>query len=169
LTCEVCRHELAEAEAYIVSVRQASDRLLSQETARVTPERTAAPRPWIFARLVPILATAAIALLALVSWQFFGRNAGPPLAIQLMTTRGASSAAQAPSGRPLQLQPDLEGLPVSNSDRLEIAGQTGNVVWSGALRASVLVPSMRPGLYFVRVRRNSGEVFREYALEIEAR
>jgi anti-sigma factor RsiW len=161
LMCADCRCELARTEAYIASVRQAGARLPAAEPAR--------GRLWVLPRFVPILAAAVLALLVAIGWQFSGRNSAPPLAVHLMTTRGAGGTAQAPAGRSLQLQPDLEGLPVAASDRLEIAGQTGNIVWSGALRPAAVVPGMRPGLYFVRVRHASGELLREYGLEVASR
>jgi len=159
LTCAACRDQLAKVEGYVLSVRQAGKQLIAEDPA---------PQPVRFAwRLPPILAAAAIVVLAVVSWQTVSKNGAPPLAVRLMTTRGAGGTAQAPAGRALQLQPDLEGLVISDADRLEIAGPTGTIVWTGALHTATLVPGMRPGLFFVRVRRHSGALLREYALEIK--
>ena len=158
LTCEDCRRELAQVEAYVASVQQAGRGLRTEEWV---------PRHWWeLPRLVPILAAAVIVLSFAAGW--FEKNSAPPLAVRLMTVRGAAGVAQAPADRPLRLQPDIEGLTIFASERMEISSETGHIVWRGPLLGAT-VPGMRPGLYFVRVRRASGELLREYVLEVASR
>jgi hypothetical protein len=68
------------------------------------------------------------------------------------------------------LHPDLTGLAEASSYRLEIVDLTGRPVRQGTLaraQKAVKVPGLAAGLYFVRVYPPSGELQREYGLQIQ--
>lgn len=86
--------------------------------------------------------------------------------------RGTDTQVHGPSRQPLLLQPDLTGLPTSSSYHLEVVSISGAPVWRGVLPVqthqppTALVPPQVAGAYFVRVSLPSGELLREYALEL---
>lgn len=166
LTCEVCRRRLNETEAFVLSMQRASTQLRTEQRREW--------RPWVLPRFAPILAAALAVLVIGIGLQVVEKSAAPPVAVILAATRGAAGAARAPEARPLLLRPDLEGLPALSSYRLEMVDHVGNRKWQGTVgpsleNRSAVAPAARPGLYFVRVYSPSGELLREYALEIAPR
>lgn len=168
LICESCQLRLAQSDAYVAAMRQASARL------RAEPPKHGLP--WLrFPRLVPALAGMAVALLAAGLW--LGRvdmGEAHPFAVDLEATRGSALEAKAPAGRWLLLRLDLANLPASSQYRLEMVDRFGGRVWQGSVaargsKAGFKVPGKQPGIYFVRVYRPSGELLREYGLEVESR
>ena len=161
LICEACRRQLSETDTYLLSMRHAGARL----QAKQRPER----RPWILPRFAPILAAAlAVLVLGIGLWTLRSSGA-PPVAVALLTTRSNAAAAHAPAARPLLLQPSLEGLAGHPSYRLEMVDRTGRRVWQGVLGAGqtgATAPAASTGLYFVRLSTPSGDLLREYALQI---
>ena len=162
LICDTCRQRLGENDSYTSAMRQAAAQL---QDSPARPER----RPWSFLRLLP--ATAALACIVLAAGVALrdSNSAAPPFAVNLAATRGAGIEAKAPAGRTLALRPDLTGL----AFQLEMVDRLGNRVWQGAATAQGLlagtgVPRQRPGIYFVRLYGSSGELLREYGLEIQA-
>jgi len=162
-TCETCRQQLGATDAYVGSMRRAGARL------RAAPQEERRTRS--LSRFAPILA-AALAVLAIgLGLRFWQPVRLSPVAVTLATTRGNASAAQARAGRPLLLQPDLEGLTPLPSYALEMVDSRGRRLWQGVLRPSAsgnraLAPAARTGLYFVRVYTPAGALLREYALQI---
>ena len=93
-------------------------------------------------------------------------------AVNLVATRGADIEARAPAGRALVLNLELAGLPAQPSYRVETVDRLGRVVWQGTVpsedsKAVALLPGMPAGIYFVRVYTASGELLREYGLDVE--
>jgi len=86
--------------------------------------------------------------------------------------RGTDTTAHGPSRRALLLQPDLQGLPSSPSYRIQVVDAVGSPVWQGNLATdaqpppSSMIPAQARGVYFVRVSLPSGQLLREYALEV---
>ena len=130
------------------------------------------------ARALPVLIGAALlALVAVVVFQ--GKRvleASPPLAVDLHAL-GAHALGdkgietQVPLGTALLLHLDLAGLPVPGSYVVEVDDASGvQVLQEGVgaqeLQATVKVPSVPPGLYFVRVTAPSGELLREYGFRV---
>ncbi|HTS26755.1 MAG TPA: hypothetical protein VMH81_12845 [Bryobacteraceae bacterium] len=98
----------------------------------------------------------------------------PAFAVSMIATRGEQAAAKAPAGRPLQMQLDLAGLPADSALRLEMVDERGGPVWRGVVishnsQGVAVVPEQSAGLYFLRVYSVSGQLLREYGLEIEGR
>jgi hypothetical protein len=153
-------------------MRQAAAQL---QDSPARPER----RPWSFPRLLPTMGVLACIVLAagaaLGVALRYSNSAAPTFAVNLAVTRAAGIVAKAPAGRTLALRPDLTGLAAGPFFRLEMVDRLGNRVWQGSVHsgASVGVPKQRPGIYFVRIYDSSGggssgELLREYGLEIQA-
>jgi hypothetical protein len=157
LICEPCRRQVEQADVFHRAMRGAADQ--SRERPRVR-------RNWFqFPRLIP--AFAALAALVVVAWFGAQRLAPtpPPATILLTALRGAGTQIQAPSATPLALQPDLSGLPSWPSYLLEVVDAAGARLWQGAYPGRA-TPKLPPGVYFVRLYSPSGELYREYGLEI---
>ena len=157
LVCENCRKQVTEADAYAGEMRSACVEI-----------ENAAPRPkrlWLVSR--PVWALAAAVVLAAGMFLFLGRSKVAPVAVQLAAVRGGHVGAVAPAGAPLILFADTNGLPQTGGYRLELVDSVGRKVWDGAFQAGgVQAPRQDPGVYFVRLKSSSGEVLREYGLEV---
>jgi hypothetical protein len=163
LLCEACQGRVAEADAYIRAMKQAVPELPAE------PERWR----WNFRLLVPAFAVCALLIAAAVV-RLSPSVEQPPAAIALFAMRGTDTQAHGPTRRVLSLRPDLNGLPSSPSYRLDVVNTTGSLVWQGVLSAqaqppSAIVPPQSRGVYFVRVFLPSGQLLREYALELRGR
>ena len=163
LICATCRQRLQENDSYHSALRHAAAQLLD---APAQLDRSL----WSFPRLLPAaVGLACVVLIAGVALRY-SNSAGPAFAVNLAATRGAGIEAKAPAGRALALRPDLTGLAAGPFFRVEMVDRLGNRVWQGSAHsgASVTVPQQRPGIYFVRIYNSSGELLREYGLEIKA-
>lgn len=170
LLCETCRDRLTETETFIASIRQANRRLCKehakQGAAGIVAGRTW--REWWPSHLVPALVVAALLVVSAAVWsgRFPGIPAPIPFAVELTAVRGAMPG-QAPAGRPLLLELDLNGL----DDALPLTGQVvddrGGRVAEFPVGARARLKALPPGGYFVRICRTSGELLREYALTVK--
>lgn len=163
LLCETCRNQVPGSETYIRAIKRGV-RTLPPETERAR---------WNFRFAIPAFAMCAV-LIAVAVVRFAPRAPDrSPAAVALFAMRG-DTQAHAPSGRPLLLEPDLTGLAAAANYRLEMADSSGSLAWHGTLDAArqparVLVPAQPPGVYFVRISLPSGELLREYTVELRAR
>jgi hypothetical protein len=154
LNCEKCRDKLEETEGFTFAVTAAAAEL----------DRTRA-KSW---SKVSVLATAACLLLAVGAALWWSGGHEAPVAVSLTALR-ANSAVAVPAGRTLELHPDLTGLPAPSTFRIEVVDQSGKPVWHGELaatRTAIIVPAQSAGAYFVRLYTPSGELLREYGLQI---
>ncbi len=160
LVCEVCQARLADQDAFGYAMRMAALELRRQPPA-------VARRARLFPRMAPVLAFAALVLLlAVAGWRWMRPSgAATAVAVQLEALRGAQPGSRAPAGHPLALNADLAGLPAAGSYPLELVDRDGRSLWKGST-ASPTAPGLRPGLYFLRVYSNGGELLREYGLEV---
>jgi hypothetical protein len=164
LICQICQTRVTEADAYIRAMKGAVPELPT----------VAEPSWWNFRLLLPAFAVCAL-LIAVSVLRFAPSDRDrSPAPIALFAMRGGDAEAHGPSGRALLLQPDLNGLPAAPSYRLEIVNTSGSLAWQGMLSAqaqppSAIVPSQSRGVYFVRVSLPSGQLLREYALELRGR
>jgi len=166
LVCESCQKRVTDSDAYVSAIRSAAahpSRPWSQQKSR----------PMFFMRPLPVLAALAVVLVAgAVGLRVTNRQtAAPAFVVGLEATRGAPIEARAPAGRPLALQLDLAGLRAEPSYQVEMVDGQGNQVWKGTVaaqesKATAAVPKTSAGPYFVRVYTVSGELLREYGLEI---
>jgi hypothetical protein len=162
LLCEACQDKLEQIDSWIMSVRRAG--------ARLPAESKNLWQFWKLPQFVPALAAIALLVLAAgVGLEITHKGAVTPLAITLEVTRG-ESVASVPAGKPLLLQPGLEGLPRFAQYRLEVVDQSGHSVRQAKLQtgssvAGTSIPGITVGVYFVRVYSPSGELLREYGIE----
>ncbi len=166
LVCESCQERVTEADQY-VSAMAAAGRELRRQPQRQT---------WaalFSARWTPMLAAAcAILVLAAVGIRVIDRAATPSVTtVVLRATRGIGVASGVPAGKPVQLGLDVSDLPRLPIYRVTVVDAGGAERWSGAVhapdaQATVRVPRMSPGVYFVRVYGDAGALLREYGLEL---
>jgi len=164
LICEGCRERLVGAEEYSAAMKYAASGLR-------TPDRAGKSRRWFLKGLIPASAVLVLIGAAAATWPVVRRGTPAPFAVSLRAMRGPASQATAPSRRRLLLELDLTGLAASPAYRIEMVDQSGNRVWQGAFGShgatgSVAVPAQERGTYFVRIALPSGEMLREYGLEV---
>lgn len=160
LLCETCRGRVTAADAYIFAMKWAARRL---------PAPIEQPS-WNF-RLLQAFAVYALLIMTAVGRFAPSDRNHAPAAIALLAMRGTDSSAHGPSGRVLVLQPDLNGLVDAPSYRLELVNAFGAPIWRGTLSgraksAAAIVPPRSPGVYFVHLSLPSGQLLREYSLEL---
>jgi hypothetical protein len=162
LLCESCQEKLEQIDSLVRSFRSAG--------AQLPAESKSIWQFWRLPQFVPALAaTVFLVFAAGVGLQIMKKGAAAPFAIALEATRG-ESVASVPAGKPLLIQPGLEGLPRFSQYRLEIVDQSGHPVGTAELEAGsgdarTSVPAIAAGVYFVRVYSPSGELLREYGIE----
>ncbi|HWB84808.1 MAG TPA: hypothetical protein VG675_11755 [Bryobacteraceae bacterium] len=162
LICEPCRERVAASDAYFRAMVQASQ--LLQDRGESVVETWKMPRfaiAWAMALLVVVVGA--------TLWITRIRPEASAFAVQLQTTRGSVVGAKAPAGRPLVLDLDMAGLPAAPSYRLEMVDSLGARVWQGTLPAGstqVRLGAEAAGAYYVRVYSTSGELLREYGLQV---
>ena len=154
LVCERCRCKLEETEGFAVAMKAAAAEL----------DRSSAPPR----RILPALAAAAGLILTASLALRWGSDQQSAYGVNLAALR-ASITVPAPAGRPLALHPDLTGLPVLRSYRMEMVDHTGKQVWHGDLampHTTVVAPGQSAGVYYVRVYTPTGELLREFGVQI---
>jgi hypothetical protein len=162
LLCESCQEKLELVDSWVRSVRRAG--------AQLPAESKSIWQLWRLPQFVPALAaTVFLVFAAGVGLQITKKGAVAPFAIALEATRG-ESVALVPAGKPLLIQPGLEGLPRFSQYRLEIVDQSGHPVREARLQAGsgvarTSIPSIAAGVYFARVYSPTGELLREYGIE----
>jgi hypothetical protein len=162
LLCESCQEKLELIDSWVRSIRRAA--------VQLPAESKSIWQFWRLPQFVPALAgTVFLVFAAGVGLQITKKGAVAPFAIALEATRG-ESVASVPAGKPLLIQPGLEGLPRFSQYRLEVVDQSGHAVRDAALEAGssvagTSIPAIAAGVYFVRVYSPSGELLREYGIE----
>jgi hypothetical protein len=164
LVCESCQRRVAQSDQYVSSVGEAAARLRAGE-------KQARPS-FDLRRLVPLLAaTLLIVLAGTFGLRMINRSTGPIAAVYLQATRGLEVHAQAPEGRPLALNLDMTNLPESaRAARIELVDEAGAARWQGEppekTGVGIPIPSLKAGVYFVRVYSPEGKLLREFGLEV---
>jgi hypothetical protein len=123
-----------------------------------------------------LLAAAVLLVMAgiAVAWWMQSSVAMAPLAtVRLIALRGGEGdAVHAPSGRPLDLVFSRTDLPADLSYRAEVVNSWGRQVWSGSVRIADqnlsvrLDEPLRAGAYWVRLYSSTGELLREFGLDV---
>jgi hypothetical protein len=163
LLCEACQNRIIESDTYVATMQRAAS------IRRKSPQPE--PRPWYFPVFLP-LAAAALLVLLMAGLRFWNPGANPAaLAVNLAATRGSGIEGKAPAGRNLRLQLDLSGLAPERSLRLELVDHVGTELWQGTVvpqdaRATAPVPQLQPGTYFVRAYAPTGQLLREFGLQV---
>lgn len=172
LVCYSCQDRLKDMDNWTEAMRMAACRV-----------RAKARREPLWGRFMPRIpawafgfATAALMALIVVTgvqWRFMPRSAGQPLTLYLQATRGLAAENRAPHGRPLILRLSVAEAPVSESYKLEVVDAAGRALWwsSGAPRDGAISlnvgTKLQPGEYYVRLYAASGELLKEFALQVE--
>lgn len=169
LICEVCQNRLEETETYVRSMRGALQKLEQERREHPILDwlRGLFGMPSIAWGATAVAGCAAVVLLAAI----FRTGGGPPVAVALSATRGASAVISATG--PIDLDLDAEGLP-ETSYHLEVVDANGKSVWTqpsaawekGQIRARI-GRRLGRGQYFVRAIPSGGASPREYSLEIK--
>ena len=169
LICELCQTRVEESDRYISAMQRASAQM--RKGAQGSKHRWANFPPF-----TPLLAAAALILCLTVAGTRLGNRTvvSPVFRLDLTATRGNGIEAKAPAGAALALQLDLAGLRAEPFFRVEIVDRLGKRIWQGdvipqASKASASVPKLPSGIYFVRANAPSGQLLREYGLEVEGR
>lgn len=163
LICDACRAKLEEYDLIAHSMAGAAAQWRS-EHSRSEPKGWSLPR-----LLLPLAAVLLLVLGALWIINHAGlENHAPAVAIALRTTRGAAPDARAPALRPLDLQPDLTGVPPFPHYDLQLVDQVGGKVARAQTdgRSPTRIPGLQSGMYFVRLYSPAGDLLREYALSV---
>lgn len=172
LVCYSCQDRLKDMDNWTEAMRTAACRLRAK--ARREPLwRLFMPRrpAWAFG-----FATAALIALIWIAgaqWRFMPRSAGPPLTLYLRATRGLAAENRAPHGRPLILRLSIAEAPASKHYKVEIVDAAGRGLWSSSAAPrdgtiTLTVGTKLPtGEYYVRLYAASGELLKEFALQVE--
>jgi hypothetical protein len=160
MICEKCRNTLAEMDDYVRLMKAGTAAYVTDYDGGALPRRVRALR-WDSAAAAVLLLTC---LTALLSWR---APLGSPHAIVLDALRGGPQRdiSTAPAGQPLNLQIDLKDVPPAAGYRVEVVNATGHRVWFGGTPAR-LPKGLPPGVYWVRLSTEAGELLREYGLNI---
>ncbi|HKW96846.1 MAG TPA: hypothetical protein VJN43_03890 [Bryobacteraceae bacterium] len=174
LVCTQCQGRLEEMDVYVAAMRGAAAQLEHDEEShrrfwtRVSGALT-------FRRLGWAMAAAGVLLIGVAV--YIAREpagAGQPLAIALETTRG-SEIQHAPADKPLELSLNITGLASFPEYGVEIVDAAGGRLadMRAASKDNNVQTSVRnglePGTYFIRVHSPSGDLLREYGLQVDAR
>lgn len=182
LLCADCQDRLQEVDEFISAFRVAAGSM-GKEERRQRSETPAGKLRSVFPGLwkgwSPAYALGGIAVAAAVVIAILPRGNAPVpgrVAVELNAVRGTVPVVvAAPGGAALDLSLDLTGLPAANRLKLEIAGASGQVLWTGAEplpaggKLTIQPPIQpKPGLYWVRVYDAEGDqsLLREFGLRI---
>jgi len=158
LICERCQAMLAETDESIRLIKAATAMYISEHRKRsaVRVRFRGSLLGWNAAAAAVLVLTC---LTTLLSWR---TPSGEPKAVVLEAYRGASS--RAPAGQPLDLLIDLKDVPPAAGYRVEIVDAAGRRVWFGGTPAR-LTNGLTPGIYWVRLSKDTGEPLREFGLD----
>lgn len=178
-------HQLLDAVAQVLQSQntdEAVSRLRPEEPssvpARAKPVEPIRPhkkhwRPPDTAALWGAAAAILLAIVPLGLYQLRSRLSLPET-LSLRATRGLVSAPLATSDRPLILNLDTSGLPQRDSYRIDILTEGGEVIATSRApahgsSASLTSTGLRPGTKFIRLSDLSGNLLREYTLQVRGK
>jgi len=165
LICEKCQGTLARTDEYIRLMKAGTAAFVTErdvehgaEHVGASPGRVRVGRDGLRRNIAAAAVLLLTCLTALLSWR---TPAGEPISVALHADRGEISEAAA--GQPLDLKIDLSDLPPAAGYRVEIVDATGRRVWFGGTPAR-LTKGLSPGVYWLRLFTDTGELLREYGL-----
>lgn len=160
LVCPACQERLAETDSYLRAMREAA------RAERHTRTQTA-----ISITRLAVAGALAAAGIVLVAVPRLDREAAMPVRLEAM--RGASAFTTAPAGKALRLSLDINGMAASGRYEVVIVDQAGREVRRSRAASEqggiTAAPGLRlpAGRYFVRLYSASGELLREYGLDLQ--
>ena len=162
LICEVCRNAVQELDAFILTMKAESARpAISQ------------PRSLPVANRIGVAATVAFLLVALVVFRARPLDNSAPAEVMLSSIRGLESRAEAPAGKPLQLNIEAPDLVSGQAYRIAVVDAAGGSVWTGAAtdaggRISAQEPKrLAGGMYWIRLYDSEGRQLREFGMSVK--
>ncbi len=172
LMCAECRQRVASSDEFVAAVRSAAARLHTPHAPKSAPDVAVMPagRARGFRAFHPAwaLAFASVAAAFVLARGADFLHASGSVPVSLTAMRGALPGAEANAGNRLALSPDITGLPVFASYRMEVVDTAGhplvNAEWK---HAAVTTPRLSAGTYFVRIYSPAGELLREYGLIVK--
>lgn len=174
--CDGCQDKLEEVDAYIALMKNATSawvRCHDRTITEIGPRRRSLT--WQRAVLGASLAAGLACILVLGGRGSFHPGPSAPSIVRLVAMRGGEfeGLASAPAGKPLQLTLDRSSLAPHAGYRMEIVNQEGHQVWigvpevDGAALSARVARGPQPGVYWVRLYSESGELLREFGMRIE--
>ena len=160
LICEACRNAIRELDAFIPSMKAEAARRPTESQHRQLP----------IANRIGVAATVALLLVALVVFRTRPLDNPTPSEVMLSSIRGLESRAEAPAGKPLQLNIEAPDLVSGQAYRIAVADAAGGVVWTGAAtdaggKISAQVPKrLASGMYWIRLYDSEGRQLREFGM-----
>lgn len=174
LVCEPCRVRLEETEQFVHAMRKAAQTLVMQQ-AQESARKQARPA-WF---QMPVFAGAGLAALALAVVVTVGLRTSQtsfsslaPYSLELEANKG--DTVTAPSGRPLDLQLNINGVAEASQYLVRVVNDKGGAVSEATSPASGNLIHFRiqdrldPGSYYVRLfASGQGKLLREYGIRIQ--
>jgi hypothetical protein len=174
LICETCQTSLAEVDEYVVLMKHATARIKPGTYVAPAAARWLSPKgrsvTWKPALTGALLAAGVIAVLALRTQA--PNDAREPVQLAALRGVGTDQINHAHSGKLLDLNIDLTGLPAAERYRVEIVNAAGHGEWNGEVAASPNVLSLqlpkrlKSGQYWVRLY-SANELQREFSLRVD--
>jgi len=162
LTCEACRIAVQELDAFILTMKA--------EAARPTESRH---RNMPIVNRIGVASTVALLLVALVVFRTRPVGNPAPAEVMLSSIRGLESRAEAPAGKPLQLNIEAPDLVSSQAYRIAVVDAAGGVIWTGAaMDAGGKISAQEPkrlasGMYWIRLYDSEGRQLREFGMSVK--
>ncbi len=176
LLCPQCKERAEAVDQFLVSFRNVAPRFPLEHRGPESPAWWHVFRRPAVPRLAIAGALAVLVLAFVVGRTWIGKPAMDlaPATVFLQLSRGpaATSAANAPSGRPLVLEAELTELAALQAYRVAVVSSGGERLFSASAqpregRLRVVVPkALAKGLYFVQVFSPDGEELREFSLNV---
>ena len=163
LICEACRNTVRTLDAFIPSMKAEAARRPTESQHRQLP----------IANRIGVAATVALLLVALVVFRTRPLDNPAPAEVILSSIRGLESRAEAPAGKPLQLNIEAPDLVSGQAYRIAVVDAAGGVVWTGAAtdaggKISAQVPKrLASGMYWIRLYDSEGRQLREFGMSVK--
>jgi hypothetical protein len=162
LICEHCQSAFLEIEAFVSGMKAAAARPAPRQFFHVSKSTG-----------LGMAATAVLLLLAFVVFRTQPFKVSTPAAVMLSSNRGFQLLAEAPSGKPLQLNIETPGLTLGQQYALELVNSAGRSIWKGSAtygdgKLAVQVPKLVvSGVYWVRLYDAEGRQLREFGMSAQ--
>ena len=172
LICESCQVALEEMDDYLIHMREAAQRLVSQPEPDSLWDRIRDGVRGFSIQPLPVAAAlCAVAALVFVIPAFRTSVDDPPQQLALQTSRGEAAPQTVVRNRKIDLNLNLDGLAQFATYRVTIVDSNGTAVFTtnapkqGA-ELAVTAPALNKGAHFVRIYSPSSELLREFLLQV---
>lgn len=172
LVCESCQVALEEMDDYLIHMREAAQRLVSQPEPDSLWDRIRDGIRGLSIQPLPVAAAlCAVAVLIFVIPASRISVDEPPQQLALQASRGEAASQSVAANRKIDLKLNLDGLTPFGSYRITIVDSNGSTVFTtnAAKQGAELVltaPALKKGAHFVRIHSPSSELLREFLLQV---